>query len=321
MTSPPESATRPPAHPGPQSAAALLSVSATVLLWGMHGPVANLLVKRMPWPVVIVVNSAWSVLALLVLCAVTRRLSALRRYTLGQMARLALMGLFGVTAYYGFLYYGFSTVRHAAPLQVLNYLFPVMTVLFSAALVRGERLTARRGVSVLIAFFGAYVVLTRGDLTAFRPESWRGVIAAILAAVSYGMFGTLGKRFRWEPFPGMLVVFAAGGVMATGFLVLAPALGQTLRWPNIMELRGLAFIGIASNCLGTVFWLRALRLGETALVGSVVYLAVFVSVLGFHWLSQEPLPPSILIGVAVLVAGAVLASRPNRRRGAGGSIP
>ena len=94
-----------------------------------------------------------------VVCALTGRLRLLVGYGAGLVARLAFAGVCGVGAYYALLFYAFSTHRYALQFQVLNYLFPVMTVLFMAALVPGEGLSILRAASVLLAFFGAHAII------------------------------------------------------------------------------------------------------------------------------------------------------------------
>jgi len=292
----------------------MIAVGATVLLWGSHGPVVKLLVDRLAWPVVVVVNTWCAVGFLTAFCAATGRLRHLREYTAKQYGELALAGAFGVFLYYALLLHSFAIHEDPVHVQVLNYLFPVMAVLFSAALVPGEALTVRRVVSVLVAFAGAYLVLTQGRPMAFRLTQWRGDLMALGAAASFGLFSALGKRFRYEPISGMLVFFAVGASLSLLLLPLAPALGLALRPPTWSEWLGLGYIGIASNCLGAIFWFRALRIGETAFVGSLVFLAVFVSLILFHVLLKQEIGPSAIVGTAVVVAGAVLASQRTRRR-------
>ena len=291
------------------SKTALLAILGTILLWGAHGPVAKILVDALPWPEVVAINNGLAVAFLALFCALTGRLAHLRRYTLKQYAQLSLAGACGVFAYYALLLYSFSTKAEALEFQVLNYLFPVMTVIFSAALVAGERLTVRRMASVLIAFFGAYWVLSRGHLTAFTLSEWRGDLAAFGAAVSYGLFTALGKRFTYERFTGMLVFFAAGGILSTALMLTLAARGLALKPPAWQAWFGLAFIGIASNCLGAITWFRAVRAGDTALMGSLVYLTLFASIGFFYLLRHEAAPASTFIGSVFVVAGAALASR------------
>jgi drug/metabolite transporter (DMT)-like permease len=195
---------------------------------------------------------------------------------------------------------------------VLNYLFPVMTVLFSGALVPGERLTLRRLASVLVAFFGAYWVLTRGQVVSFRFTNWAGALAALGAAVCYGFFSAACKRMRYELFTGQLIFFGTSAVFAWALAAVSPRLGLPLRMPEADAWLGVFVVGIASNCLGTIFWFRAIRHGDTALMSSLVYLTLFVSLGFFYVLRAEEVRPSALVGSAFVVLGAVLASRPAK---------
>jgi drug/metabolite transporter (DMT)-like permease len=292
---------------------ALLALVATMILWGAHGATAKTLVDALPWPQVVALNNGLAALFLLVFCAVTGRLNLLRRYSARQYAQLAFSGAIGVFAYYALLLYSFSTHPKVLQFQVLNYLFPVMTVLFSAALVRGERLTWRRLASVGLAFLGAFWVLSKGRPQDLAFTEWRGDLAAFGAGAAYGLFTALGKRFRYETFSGMLIFFLVGAALSTTLLLTLIAGGRVVpvmpRWNAWL---GLAFVGIGSNCLGAVTWFRAVRSGDLGLIGSLVNLTLFASIGFFYLLCSEAPGASTFLGSLFVVAGAALASRTSK---------
>ena len=90
---------------------------------------------------------------------------------------LGISGLFGYHALY------FAALRLAPPAEagLINYLWPLLIVLFSAFL-PGERLRAAHVVGALLGFVGVAVLVAGRDTLEARPEHLPGYLAAAACA-------------------------------------------------------------------------------------------------------------------------------------------
>jgi len=282
-----------------------------VVLWGSHFTVATLTMRdgdagRLSVHGLIFFKMLMACGCLGLVMLFTGRLRALRRYTWWQLAGLVLAGFFGYYLYYVLL---FNAARRAAPLgasaeaSILNYLFPMCTLLASAAII-GEKLTRRALISAVISFAGAYLVICKGDLTQAVPEHWRIDLLALFAAVSWGVFSALARRWPHEPLSGMFIFLFTGLVISGVVLPFAPGRHIPTGW----EIYGAFHVGFICNTVATLLWLAALRHAGASLVGNIALLTAVVNLLficllipgqSVHW--------SAAVGLAVILFGVLLA--------------
>jgi drug/metabolite transporter (DMT)-like permease len=142
-----------------------------------------------------------------------------------------------------------------------------------------------------------------------------GTLAVVLASFSYACGGLFGKRALNR---------AAGPVLATasmiyGGLILLPfALFQlpdhTPGWKPVLSLLGIAVIGTA---FAQLLLFRVLRLYGPARLSLVTYLIPVFALFYGSLILDEPLRPTMIAGLALILGGVALGSgiwRPARRR-------
>lgn len=186
----------------------------------------------------------------------------------------------------------------------IGYLFPVAMMAGGAA-VLGERLTATRVWSMLVALAGALVVLRPG----FAPISAAHlsmVGAALVFAVSFLMAKALLRRL-----PPLVVVAALSSGVATCLLPFAlPA------WVPIAG-RDLALVAgsAVTATVGQVMLTRALSLAPVAVLQPVSFFQILwataVTVLVFG----EPVSGAVVVGAAMIVAAVAWAARREAQAG------
>src|SRR3982075_1823264 len=102
-------------------------------------------------------------------------------------------GLFGYHALY------FLALRFAPPAEagLLNYLWPLLIVLFSS-LLPGERLMPHHIVGAVLGLAGT-VLLFAGNTGSFTPGQIPGLIAAFVAAFVWSTYSVLSRRLKSVP--------------------------------------------------------------------------------------------------------------------------
>src|SRR5438445_10874957 len=102
-------------------------------------------------------------------------------------------GLFGYHALY------FLALRFAPPAEagLLNYLWPLLIVLFSS-LLPGERLAAHHIIGALLGLAGT-VLLFAGNGASFAPGQIPGLAAAFVAAFVWAAYSVMSRKLKAVP--------------------------------------------------------------------------------------------------------------------------
>jgi drug/metabolite transporter (DMT)-like permease len=195
---------------------------------------------------------------------------------------------------------------------IANASVPIFVALLAIKFNPGERATGLKLVGILVGLAGV------GVLAGVHPEGggWAvlGTLAVVLASLSYAAGGLYGQRALGQ---------ATGPVLATasmlygGLLLLPFALfqlpGEAPGWKPVASLLGLAVLGTA---VAQLILFRMLRLFGAARLSLVTYLIPAFALLYGSLILDEPLRPSMLIGLGLILGGVALGSgawRPLRR--------
>src|SRR5262247_602251 len=100
-------------------------------------------------------------------------------------------GLFGYHALY------FLALRFAPPAEagLLNYLWPLLIVLFSS-LLPGERLLAHHIIGALLGLAGTVLLLMGGSSSGFEAGQLPGLAAAFIAAFVWASYSVMSRRLK-----------------------------------------------------------------------------------------------------------------------------
>ncbi|WP_312427491.1 EamA family transporter [Achromobacter sp.] len=168
-----------------------------------------------------------------------------------------------------------------------------------------------RGLSVAAALAGlagvALLVLT--PKAALDPV---GVAAGLGSAASMAL-GTVLSR-RWQP-PVSALTFTSWQLTAGGILLVPAALLLEAPLPHftLVNVMGIAWLGLIGAALTYVLWFRGVARLEPAAVSSLGFLSpLSATVLGWAILNQS-LSPLQLAGMAVVVGSVWLSQRAQRQ--------
>src|SRR6201994_4161701 len=130
-------------------------------------------------------------------------------------------GLFGYHALY------FLALRFAPPAEagLLNYMWPLLIVLFSS-LLPGERLALHHVIGAVLGLSGT-VLLFAGHAS-FEASQVPGLIAAFVAAFVWAAYSVLSRRLKSVPTDAVAGFCAATALLAA----LVHGLAETTVWPE-----------------------------------------------------------------------------------------
>jgi len=206
-------------------------------------------------------------------------------------------GLFGYHALY------FLALRFAPPAEagLLNYLWPLLIVLFSA-LLPGERLAPHHIIGAVLGLAGSVLLFAANAGTGFAPGQVPGLIAAFVAAFVWAAYSVMSRKFKSIPTDAV-----AGFCLATALLAaVVHGVIEVTVWPDTAA-QWLAIAALGIGPVGAAFyaWDIGMKRGDIRVLGAASYATpllstAFLMVAGFA-------KPSVTIAIAaVLIAGGGL---------------
>ena len=271
-----------------------------ILIWATAAPTAKSLLSGLPNYEAIAIPCLFAAAFMLTANTLNGKIRLLRRCTAKELAVMAGLGVLGPFLNAAFYYEGLTRLS-SQEACVMNYLWPIMLVLFSVLLL-GERMTGAKAAAMLCSFAGVAVMSSGGAAQSGggRPM---GIVCCILGAVCYGLFSVLNKKANLDQTVTMMVLWPTTAACA----LLAGALTET--WVPIrgMQWLGLAWLGIASNAVAYLLWAWALGgERETAFIANLAYLTPFLSVVISAIFLKEGLQLRALAALVLIVGGILL---------------
>lgn len=217
---------------------------------------------------------------------------------------LGLYGPFGDT----FLYYAAVKTAPAAEANLIHYLWPLLIVLF-AALLPGGVLKLRHLVGALIGLAATALLVSGGLGTGGGLQL--GHVLAALGAFVWASYSVVSRRFAGVPSESLSITLLGCAVPA---LACHLAFEQTLWSLSAVEWGGVLGLGLGSIGLAFVVWDIGMKQGDVALLGVASYAAPVLSTIILVLAGYVQASWLLAAACALIVAGALVASRPGRAR-------
>ena len=219
---------------------------------------------------------------------------------------LGIGGLFGYHALY------FAALRWAPPAEsgLINYLWPLLIVLFSS-LLPGEHLRRAHITGALLGFAGVVVLIAgRGAFDA-RAEYMPGYICAFIAAFVWAGYSVLSRRFGRVPTDAV-----AGFCLMTSLLSLVCHLAfETTVWPETTT-QWLALLALGLGPVGAAFyvWDIGMKRGDIRFLGVASYATPVLSTLLLVVAGYAEPTLTLALACGLIVAGALVATLTPKRK-------
>lgn len=274
----------------------------TVLIWSTLATVAKLVLNDIPSFQALAASSVFAFLFLLIVNIINGSIKELKKYRIKDYLKMAGLGFLGLFMYSALYYYGISALG-SQEACILNYLWPMMIVLFACVILK-EKLTAIKIFAMLISFSGI-VVLSLGESQANMNVRILGICACVLAAVCYGLFSVLNKRHSLNQNVTMMIIW-----LTTAVLSLIASLFFEKQQPILgLQWLGLAWLGIVVNAIAYLLWAIALKgADDSAKIANLAYLVPFLSIILSALVLGEKLSVNAVIAVALIIGGILLQS-------------
>ncbi len=219
---------------------------------------------------------------------------------------LGIFGLFGYHALY------FMALRLAPPAEsgLINYLWPLLIVLFSSFL-PGEGLRAHHLVGAALGLAGTIVLIAGRAQLGFVAEFIPGYAAAFVAAFVWAIYSVLSRRFASVPTDAV-----AGFCIVTAMLAtICHLLFETTIWPSLAG-EWLAVLGLGLGPVGAAFyvWDIGMKRGDIRVLGAASYAAPVLSTCFLVLAGYAEATMSLVVAALLIAGGGLIAAKDMQRK-------
>jgi drug/metabolite transporter (DMT)-like permease len=286
---------------GSSVGAATLLGSVAILLWGslallatLAGPVPPFLLTAITFGLAGIVGTGFILL----------RGSAGRGAVAAWATQSPRAWAIGVGGLFGYHLLFFVALRAAPAVQanLINYLWPLCIVVFSAFL-PGERLRWFHCVGGVLGLAGT-VLLVGGPALAVQIEYLPGYLAALGAALCWGGYSVLSRRYC----AAVPTDFVAALCLVTALLAgLCHLILEAIYIPSAHDWLIMAIMGAGPLGAAFFFWDVGVKRGLLRALGAASYATPLLSTLGLYLGGRAQITLDVLFAAVLIVGGAVLA--------------
>ena len=272
----------------------------TVFIWATMATVAKILVSNIPSLEALCIGSALAFGYMFIANIKNGTIKELGKYSIKDYAIMAGLGFIGLFLYSGLYYYGLTQLS-SQEACIVNYLWPIMLVIFSAIILK-EKMTVVKAVAMLCSFVGV-VILSLGGGTAGNGNAMLGIGSCVIAAACYGLFSVLNKKADYDQNIAMMVMWLVVAVCSAVF-------GLAMEdWKPIVGVQwlGMLWMGVVVNAIAYLLWALALNSDEnSARIANLAYLTPFLSLLISAIVLKEQIQMRALIAFVFIIGGILL---------------
>jgi drug/metabolite transporter (DMT)-like permease len=219
----------------------------------------------------------------------------------------AIVWLVGVGGLFGYHALYFLALRFAPPAEagLLNYLWPLLIVLFSS-LLPGMKLRAHHVIGVLLGFAGT-AMLFGGNPAAVLQETYApGLVAAFCAAFVWAAYSVLSRRFASVPTDAVTGFCLVTAVLAA---IMHAAFERTVLPETPLQWLAIVALGIGPVGLAFLAWDIGMKRGDIRLLGAASYVTPLLSTLILILCGYAQPTSQLALAALLIAAGGAVAAK------------
>ncbi|HAL16278.1 MAG TPA: EamA family transporter [Anaerolineaceae bacterium] len=220
--------------------------------------------------------------------------------------KVFLVGVGGIFGYH-FLYFTAFAKAPAVETNLINYLWPLLIVLFSPLLLVGTRLKANHILGVICGLAGASLIATGGKPN-LQVQYLPGYAAALGAAITWAIYSLLTKRLSPFPTSSVGAFCLISGLLSLSIYFIQGGSLNAISMVTPTQWIFLILVGIGPMGAAFFLWDAALKRGDPRVIGSLAYLAPFLSTLNLVIFAGQHLALISFLAMLLIIAGAVIGS-------------
>lgn len=280
----------------------------TVLIWSTMATTVKMMLADIPNLEALSISSYLAFIFLLLMNIKTGIIKEMKNYSgkeYGIMSGLGFLGLFLYSALY---YYGLGELS-SQEACILNYLWPMMLVVFSCIILK-EKMTLMKGVAMVCSFVGI-IILSTGTRDVSSGNTTMGIVSCILAAACYGLFSVLNKKADLNQNISMMIIWLVVGIcaMALGLVTEEWVMLSGKEWLSLL------WLGVVVDAVAYLLWALALKGSEnTAKIANLAYLTPFLSLIVSAVVLGEKITIRAGLALVFIIGGILMQSLMDGRK-------
>ena len=276
----------------------------TILCWATVASAFKLSLQFLDPLHLLFYSSLTSSLVLFLVLLLEHKLSLLTTYSWRAYLRSALLGFLNPYLYYVILFNAYLLLP-AQEAQPINQLWAIVLSILSVGLLK-QRFRLSNFIALFISLGGVLVISTQGNIIGLNFTHPLGVVLALSTTVIWALFWIYNLTDSRDETAKLFLNFSFGSL----YTLLTLLFTSTIVPGNIQGLLGAVYVGLFEMGLPFLFWLKALQYSRTTVqVSMLVHLVPFLSLLVIHLTIGEPILPSTLFGLLLIIAGILFQQR------------
>jgi drug/metabolite transporter (DMT)-like permease len=147
------------------------------------------------------------------------------------------------------------------------------------------------------------IIATRGNLLSLHFSNVTGVSLALASTLIWAGYWVINQTEQRDALLRLFINFIAGTV----WMAILMTLTQQWQMPATQAIVGAIYIGMFEMSLAFFCWFQALRLSTNiSLLNNMIFLTPFGSLLIIFLVLKEPVFPSTLIGLSLIITSIFL---------------
>lgn len=282
-----------------QKKAYLLTLLA-VVFWGTAASAFKISLRYVSPFILLFYSTLVSTAILLLILLIQGKITQLKSLSVRSWAMAALLGFINPFLYYTVLFKAYALLPGQIAMS-LNYGWPLALALLSVPIL-GQKLSKSQLAAIMVSFFGALVIATKGELTRFDNVDPFGIALAFGSTIIWAIFWLVNAREELDPVVKLFLGFCFGCLFS---LLFSPIFGGIHCIPA-NAIFPLIYVGLFEMGITFVLWLTALQLSSTAAkVGNLIYISPFLSLVFLRLLIGEQIHPATFIGLFLIVGSII----------------
>jgi len=280
----------------------------TVMVWATMAAVVKKMLFDIPNLQALSVSSYLAFVFLLLVNLKTGKLKAMRAYRVKDYLAVCGMGFIGLFVYSALYYYGLAQLT-SQEACIVNYLWPLMLVIFSCVILK-EKMTMMKGMAMVCSFAGI-VILSAGQGGAAVGSRALGMLACGIAAACYGLFSVLNKKAGYDQSIAMMFFWLVAAVCS---MILGL---YTETWTPIRgaQWMGMIWLGVVVDAVAYLLWALALNgAANTAKIANLAFLTPFLSLVVSAVFLGEKIQPRAVLALVFIIGGILMQSLYERNK-------
>lgn len=213
--------------------------------------------------------------------------------------------IIGISGLFGYHFFYFLAIKNAPAVEanLLNYLWPLLIVLFSA-LLPNEKLRWFHIIGASLGLLGAFFLVSRDGSFNFESQYLWGYIFALIAAFTWSSYSVISRTLSHVP------TYAVTGFCIVTFILssICHLIFENTVIPNTMELFGAFMLGLGPVGGAFYLWDYSVKNADIKLLGSISYFTPLLSTLLLVILGYANFTLAVSLACIFIILGSFISS-------------